>query len=118
MRSVHDIFESFILNSQTYLQRPNVSSHPFAGNGAVEAGVLLDWKFLREIEDGLFPVCWLDVRPCAEHDTQVGEIKENIKISAHPGQLTVSTDVQHEAGCEGSVSDAAGVDVEVEDRGL
>merc|ERR550539_2362073 len=79
--SVHDIFESFILNGQTYFQRPNVSSHPFAGNGAVEAGVLLDWKFLREVEDCLFPVCGLDMRSSAEHDTQFGEIKENIKIA-------------------------------------
>ena len=112
---VHYIFESLILNGQTYLQRPHVSSHPFAGNGAVEAGVFLDGKFLWEVEDGLFPVCRLDVRASAEHHTQVGEIKENIEISAQAGQLAVSADLQEEAGGEGSVGDTAGVDVEVED---
>ena len=57
------------------------------------------------------------MRPGTEHDTQVGEIEENIEISADTGQLAVSADCEQEAGGEGGVGDGAGVDVEVEDGG-
>ena len=55
------------------------------------------------------------MRSRAERHTQVRQVEEDIKISADTSQVTVSADLELEAGGEGGVGDGAGGKVKVQD---
>ena len=55
------------------------------------------------------------MRPRAEHDRRFRKIKEDVKVTTEPSQLTILTDPEIELGTELRVADVAGVQVQVED---
>ena len=55
------------------------------------------------------------LRPRAEHNRRFRKIKEDVKVTAEPGQLTILTDPEIEIGTELRVADAAGIQIQVED---